>query len=333
MYKTTSLVLAIALPIAALAANGLSALVDRVPTLPADARQLTGALPKIEAAVASLSREIEAKQQTIDRDLRASADVSAQASRQQLRSMTGMSDEALDAADDDEIAQRLLGQMGLSMEEAERIAEMDDDEGAAWAARHAAGSKGLSRMTTSASISGADAERLTRLLTEASERSQASSAELERAARAYAELVEQMEQDHRRLNARLDSEMAPKRKAVPMVDCGEEGEFPDARQLHALAVERARAHVTLAPQHLSQASAHLARRRATARDEAVFAERMLLEAKGIAVAEMQARSAQSMALKTMRILLSETAELARKIADWEERKTSLEQNPPKSSCG
>jgi hypothetical protein len=115
MRKTTSLVLAIALPVAALAATGLPGLVERVPTLPANAQQLAAALPKIEAAATALSRDIEAKQEALNRELAANATATQAAGRQQMRAMTGMSDEELNAADDDAVADRMLGQMGLSM--------------------------------------------------------------------------------------------------------------------------------------------------------------------------------------------------------------------------
>lgn len=98
-------------------------------------------------------------------------------------------------------------------------------------------------------------------------------------------------------------------------------------------MERASAHVALAPGHLGRASAYLDGRRAAARENEAFAERMVAETKGVMTAEAQARSAQSVALNSTRFLVIETVDLARKIAEWEVRKASLEKSAPKSGCG
>jgi hypothetical protein len=210
---------------------------------------------------------------------------------------------------------------------------MDDEEGAAWLQRKVAGGKGVPQMTAPTGIVGADAGRVTRLLTEAGDRSKKHSVDIQQAGQAYADLNSLIDRDHAQLDARLNTEQAPRKKAVRMVDCGEAGDYPDARELHALALERARAQVALAPAHPGRISTYLDQRRKVARDNAAFAERMVAETRGIPSVEGQAGSAQSNALSTTRSLLIETTTLARKIADWEGRMTSLEQNPPKSTCG
>lgn len=333
MRKTSAFILSIAVPVAALAATGLPAFVERVPTLPGNARQLAADLPRIETAAAALTRDIDARQTALDREFAANATAAQAAHRAQVRAMTGMSDEELDAADDDAVADRLLGQMGLGMDDLEQLDEMDDDEGAAWLARKAAGGPGLARMTAPAGTSGADAARIERLLTEAGERARKRSEDVERASRAYAALNAEIDREHAQLDARLDTEQAPRKNAVRVVDCGEEGEYPDARAIHALDLERARAHVALLPGHLTRASAYLGQRRAVARDHAAFAERMRAEAGDVPVAASQVGSSATIALGATRDLLIETTTLARKIADWELRRIQLEQNPPKSSCG
>jgi hypothetical protein len=333
MRKTSAFILSIAVPVVALAASGLSGLVERVPTLPGNARQLAVDLSRIETAAAALTRDIDAMQAAVDREFASNATAAQAAHRAQVRAMTGMSDEELDAADDDAVADRLLAQMGLDGEDLDEIEAMDDDEGAAWLARKAAGSQGLARMTAPAGTSGADAARVERLLTEAGERARKHSEDVERASRAYAALNAEIDRDHAQLDARLDTEQAPRKNAVRMVDCGEEGEYPDARAIHALDLERARAHVALLPGHLTRASAHLDQRRKVARDHAAFAERMRAEAGGVPVAAGQVGSSATLALGATRNLLIETTTLARKIADWESRLQSLERNPPKGSCG
>jgi hypothetical protein len=333
MRKTAPLVLSIVLPVAALAATGLVGLVERVPTLPANAQQLAAALPQIEAGAAALSRDVEARQESLNRALATRATALEAAGRQQMRAMTGLSEQELDAADDDAVADKLLGQMGFGMEDLEELEEMDEDEGAAWLARKAAGGHGLARMTAPGGTSSADLARVEPLLTEAGERARKRSEDIERASQAYAALGAGIDRDHVQLDARLDAELAPKRNAIRVVDCGEEGKYPDAQAMHALALERARAHVALMPEHLTRASAYLDQRRAVARDHAAFAERIRTGTRGVSIAEAQADTAETIALDATRTLLIETTALARKIADWELRRIELERNPPKSSCG
>ena len=154
-----------------------------------------------------------------------------------------------------------------------------------------------------------------------------------RASEEYQALKNRWADDHARLNAKLDADLAPKVKSVPVVDCGEAGEYADAVATHAIAIERAAAHSALAPGHLQQGADFLAKRREAVKADAGFADRFAADAQGLDMLQGQSLAAQSQALLRIEELLGQTVEITQELLNWDGEKARLESIQPKSSCG
>ncbi len=118
-----------------------------------------------------------------------------------------------------------------------------------------------------------------------------------------------------------------------MVDCGEAGEYADAVETHAIALERAAAHAVLASGHLPQGLDYLAGRREAVKADATFADSFAADAQGVDMMNGQSLTAQSQALLGIEGLLDQTVEVTRNLLSWEGAKAGLESMRPKSSCG
>lgn len=110
------------------------------------------------------------------------------------------------------------------------------------------------------------------------------SGEVDRITKAQEEwkaLLDRWEQDRSQLNARLNTELASEESQVPIVDCGESGNEPDARALHAIKLKRAKAHAQLASEYLKQGQAFLADRRRAVKADVDFADKFAADAAGV----------------------------------------------------
>ena len=321
-------------------AAGSAGLLERVPTLPATLAEAQSGLDGLQAQAATLRRDIDAAQNELDALAETQAAADEERARQQasdLEAVTGMSAEEMDAADEDEIGDKMLEGFGMSMADMEAVAEMDDAEAEAYFASKQANAKpsnteGLQKLAGNAP-SGADAEKLERLSREYGDWSAQNTEHTMRAGEEYQALKNRWADDHARLNAKLDADLAPRVKSVPVVDCGEAGEYADAVATHAIAIERAAAHATLAPGHLQQGADFLARRRAAVKADASFADRFAADARGLDMLQGQSLAAQSQALLRIEELLGQTVEVTQALLSWDGEKARLESIRPKSSCG
>jgi hypothetical protein len=219
----------------------------------------------------------------------------------------------------------------------EAVAEMDDAEAEAYFASKQANAKpsnteGLQKLAGNVP-SGADAEKLDRLSREYGDWSARDADNTMRASEEYQALKNRWADDHARLNAKLDADLAPRVKSVPVVDCGEAGEYADAVATHAIAIERAAAHAALAPGHLQQGADFLAKRREAVKADASFADRFAADAQGVEMMNGQSFAAQSQALLRIEELLSQTVGITQELLSWDDEKARLESIQPKSSCG
>lgn len=327
------------LPLLAFAA-GSAGFLERVPTLPATLAVAQSGFAGLQAKAEALRRDIDAAQNRLDEAAETSAAADEDRAQQQasdLQAMTGMSAEEMDAADEDEIANKMLEGFGMSMADMEAVAEMDDEEAEAYFASKQANAKpsnteGLRKLAANAP-SGADAEKLDRLTREFGDWSAQNTDRTVRAIEEYQALNKRWADDHARLNAKLDVDLAPRVKSVPVVDCGEAGEYADAIETHAIAVERAAAHALLASGHLPKGVDYLAGRREAVKADATFADRFAADAQGVDLMNGQSFSVQSQALLGIEGLLDQTVELTRDLLSWEGEKARLESIRPKSSCG
>jgi hypothetical protein len=321
-------------------AAGSAGLLERVPTLPATLAEAQSGFAGLQAQADALRRDIDAAQNELDAAAETSAAADEERARQQasdLEAMTGMSAEEMAAADEEEVADKMLEGFGMSMADMEAVAEMDDAEAEAYFASKQANAKpsnteGLQKLAGNAP-SGADAEKLDRLSREFGDWSAQNADHTMRASEEYQALGKRWADDHAQLNARLDADLAPRVKSVPVVDCGEAGEYADAVATHAIAVERAAAHAALAPGHLRQGADFLARRREAVRADASFADRFAADAQGVDMMSGQSIAVQSQALLRIEELLNQTVEITQQLLSWDGEKGRLESIRPKSSCG
>jgi len=327
------------LPLLAFAA-GSAGFLERVPTLPATLAEAQSGFAGLQAQAEALRRDIDATQNELDATAETNAAADEEQARQQasdLEAMTGMSAEEMDAADEDEIGDKMLEGFGMSMADMEAVAEMDDAEAEAYFASKQANAKpsntaALQKLAGNAP-SGADAEKLERLSREYGDWSAQNADHTMRASEEYQALKNRWADDHARLNAKLDADLAPRVKSVPVVDCGEAGEYADAVETHAIAIERAAAHAALAPGHLQQGADFLAKRREAVKADASFADRFAADAQGFEMMNGQSFAAQSQALLRIEELLGQTVEITRELLSWDGEKARLESIQPKSSCG
>lgn len=321
-------------------AAGSAGFLERVPTLPATLAEAQSGFAGLQAKAEALRRDIEAAQSDLDETAETNAAVDEERAQQQasdLQAMTGMSAEEMDAADEDEVADKMLEGFGMSMADMEAVAEMDDEEAEAYFASKQANAKpsnteGLRKLAGNVP-SGADAEKLDRLIREFGDWSAQNTDRTVRAIEEYQALNGRWADDHARLNAKLDVDLAPRVRSVPVVDCGEAGEYADAVETHAIALERATAHAVLASGHLRQGLDYLAGRREAVKADAIFADSFAVDAQGVAMMNGQSYTARSQALLGIEGLLDETVEVTRNLLSWEGEKAGLESIRPKSSCG
>lgn len=327
------------LPLLAFAA-GSAGLLERVPALPATLAEAQSGFAGLQTQAEALRRDIDAAQNELDATAETHAAADEERARQQasdLEALTGMSAEEMDAADEDEIGDKMLEGFGMSMADMEAVAEMDDAEAEAYFASKQAGAKpsntaALQKLAGNVP-SGAEAEKLERLSREYGDWSAQNTEHTMRASEEYQALKSRWADDHARLNAKLDNDLAPKVKSVPVVDCGEAGEYADAVATHAIAVERAAAHAALAPGHLQQGADFLAKRREAVKADAGFADRFAADAQGLDMLQGQSLAAQSQALLRIEELLGQTVEITQALLNWDGEKARLESIQPKSSCG
>lgn len=327
------------LPLLAIAA-GSAGLLERVPTLPATLKEVRSGFAGLQAQAEALRRDIDSAQNELDEAAEKNAEADEERAQQQasgLEAVTGMSAEEMDAADEDEIGDKMLEGFGMSMADMEAVAEMDEAEAEAYFASKQANAKpsnteGLQKLAGNAP-SGADAEKIDRLKREFGDWSAQNTDHTVRAGEEHQALKNRWADDHARLNAKLDADLAPKVKSVPLVDCGEAGEIPDAVATHAIALERAAAHAALAPGHLQQGADFLAKRREAVKADATFADSFAADAQGVDMMHNESFMVQSQALLRIEELLSQTVGITQELLSWDDEKARLESIQPKSSCG
>lgn len=321
-------------------AAGSAGFLERVPTLPATLAEAQSGFAGLQARAEALRGDLAAAQNKLDATAATNAAADEERAQQQasdLQAVTGMSSDEMDTADDDEIADKMLGGFGMSMADMEAMAEMDDAEAEAYFASKQSNAKpsnteGLQKLASNVP-SGADAEKLERLSREFGDWSAQDAERTVRAAEEYQGLKSRWAQDHAQLNAKLDADMAARVKSVSVVDCGEAGDYPDAIQTHAITLERAAAHAELAPGHLQQGADFLAKRREAVKADATFADRFAADAQGVEMMSGQSFAVQSQALLRIGELLDQTVEITRDLLSWDGEKARLESIRPKSTCG
>lgn len=321
-------------------AAGSAGLLERVPTLPATLAEAQSGFAGLQAQAATLRRDIDAAQNELDATAETHAAADEERARQQasdLEAVTGMSAEEMDAADEDEIGDKMLEGFGMSMADMEAVAEMDDAEAEAYFASKQANAKpsnteGLQKLAGNAP-SGADAEKIDRLSREFGDWSAQSTDHTVRASEEYQALKKRWADEHKSLNAKLDVDMAARVKSVPVVDCGEAGEYPDVIKTHQIAIDRAKAHAELAPAHLKQGADFLAKRREAVKADATFAEKFATDAEGVEMMSGQSIAVQSQALTRIEQLLDQTVEITQDLLSWDGEKARLESTRPKGTCG
>jgi len=327
------------LPFLAIAAGPVGYL-ERVPKLPATLAEAQSGLAGLQQQAAALRRDLDAAQNEIDAVADSNAATDEERAQQQasdLEALTGMTSEEMDGADEDEIADQMLSGLGMSMADMEAIADMDDAEAEAYFASKQANAKptnmAAAQKLASNAPTGADAAKLDRLSREFGDWSAQSTDHTLRASEDYQALKKRWADEHKSLNARLDVDMAARVKSVPVVDCGEAGDYPDMIETHQIAIDRAKAHAELAPAHLKQGADFLAARREAVKADAAFAEKFAADAQGLELMSGQSVAAQSQALTRIEQLLDQTVEITQDLLSWDGEKARLESTMPKSTCG
>ena len=247
MSKSTLCTIFAFFPFLALA--GSIGLLERVPNLPTSAEAALSGRTALAATVKALQRDIDAAQDALSAEADAAAEKSIESAEQQQRNVekfTGMSAAEMEAADDDEVEAAMLQNFGMNMADMEAMENMTDAEIEAYMAGKQTNTQKVSEFAASApKISDPKKfERLTR------EFGDWQSGEIDRITKAQEEwkaLLDRWAQDRAQLNARLNTELASEESQVPIVDCGEAGDEPDARALYAIKLKRAKAHAQLAP--------------------------------------------------------------------------------------
>jgi len=318
-----------------LAFAGSIGLLERVPNLPTSAEAAFSGRAALAAKVEALQRDIDAAQDALSAEADAAAEKSIESAEQQQRNVekfTGMSAAEMEAADDDEVEAAMLQNFGMNMADMEAMENMSDAEIEAYMAGKQTNTQKVSEFAAGApKISDPKKfERLTR------EFGDWQSGEIDRITKAQEEwkaLLDRWAQDRAQLNARLKKELASEESQVPIVNCGEAGDEPDARALHAIKLKHAKAHAQLAPQHLKQGQAFLADRRRTVKADADFADKFAADAAGVDEMALQSVSVQEAALQRIGELSSMTLEINDEVAAPMEALSSIEKARPKSECG
>lgn len=334
MSRTMLLVLAACVPLTAIG-SGATGLVERVPMLPATIVEARSGLAELESQAAALQRDIETAEAALESRQEEAFAASQQRAEQQqknLESLTGMSAEEMETADEDEIMSNMMGAMGMSMADMEALEDMDDAEMEAYFAAKQPNTEGLQDFASSAPQS-ADPARLQRLSQEFGDWQSGYAERAVAAPEQLKALQDRWAQDHATLESSLDAEMAPKVASVATVDCGEAGEYQDAKALHAISLERADAHTQLAPEHLQQGIEFLSARREAVAADAAFADRFAADATGVDEMAVQSITVQQTALEGISELLNQTLEINRRVLGWVERKDQIASSGPKSTCG
>jgi len=327
------------LPLLAVAA-GAGGLLERVPKLPATVAEAQSGFAGMQDQAAALRRDLDAAQNELDKVANAIAVADEARAQQQvsdLEALTGMSSDEMDTADEDEIADKMLGNFGMSMADMEAMAEMDDAEAEAYFASKQANAKpsnteAMQKFASNAPA-GADAAKLERLSREFGDWSEQNADHMLRASEEYQSLRSRWAEDHAQLKARLDVDMAARVKGVPVVDCGEAGDYPDAIETHQIAIDRAEAHAALAPAHLQQGADFLAKRRGAVKADATFADKFSADAQGVDLMSGQSIAVQSQALVRIAELLDHTMQVTQDLLSWGDEKARLESIRSKSNCG
>lgn len=333
MSKSTLCTIFAFFPLLALA--GSIGLLERVPNLPTSAEAALSGRTALAAKVKALQRDIDAAQDALSAEEEAVAEKSIESAEQQERNVekfTGMSAAEMEAADDDEVEAAMLQNFGMNMADMEAMENMTDAEIEAYMAGKQINTQKVSEFAASApKISDPKKfERLTR------EFGDWQSGEIDRITKSQEEwkaLMDRWAQDRAQLNARLKTELASEESQVPIVDCGEAGDEPDARALHAIKLKRAKAHAQLAPQHLKQGQAFLADRRRAVKTDVDFADKFAADAAGVDEMAAQSIIVQQTALQRIGELSSMTLEINDEVAAPMEALSGLEKARPKSECG
>jgi len=334
VFRAKISVLLVLVPLVAIGA-GTAGLLDRVPTLPNSVAEAGAGRAKLEAQVSALEVDIEAANaelQSQQEEAFAANEKIAEQQSQNLQNLTGMSADEMDAAEEGEIEANMLGAMGMTMDDMEALEGMDDAEAEAYFASKQFNTEGLQQFADAAPKSS-DPARLERLTREFGDWQSGYSTRALKASEEFTALSARWAQDHAQLDARLNSEMASRTANVPIVDCGEAGDNPDAIALHAIALDRAKAHAELAPGQLKQGIDFLSGNRKTVKSDAMFADGFATDAAGLDEMAPQSISVQQIALRSISELLLHTQEINKEVLSWVDRKTELEGTRPKSSCG
>lgn len=332
--RTKLSVLLMLVPLAVLG-SGVASLVERVPTLPGTVTQASAGYAGLEAEVRALQEEVDAAEAALQQQQEvafATTRQRAEAQQRNLENLTGMSAEEMESADEGEFEAKMLGAMGLSMADMEALEGMDDAEAEAYFAGRQVNTEGLQKFADAAPKSS-DPARLSRLSQEFGDWQSGYAARVTRGAEEFKALEDRWAQDHAQLSARLDAEMAPRVASVPTVDCGEAGDYQDLIALHAIQLDRARAHAELAPGHLEQGIGFLSTRREVVKADAAFADRFAADAAGLEELAAQSITAQQVALQGVSELLRQTLEINKRVLDRVNRRAELERSRPQSSCG
>jgi len=314
---------------------GSIGLLERVPTLPASAEAALSGRAALVARAEALQRDIDAAQDALGAEEDAVMEKSMESAEQQQRNVenfTGMSAAEMEAADEDEVEAAMLQGFGLSMADMEAMENMTDAEIEAYMA-------GKQINTQKASEFAAGAPKISdpaKFASLTQEFGDWQSGEVDRITKGQEEwkaLMDRWAQDRAQLNARLNPELASEESQVPIVDCGEAGDQPDARALHAIKLKRAKAHAQLAPEYLKQGQAFLGDRRRAVKTDVDFADKFAADAAGVDEMAAQSITAQQVALQRIGELLSMTLEINSAVAAPMEALATLESTRPKSECG
>ncbi len=333
MSKSTLCTIFAFFPFLALA--GSIGLLERVPNLPTSAEAALSGRAALVDKVKALQRDIDAAEDALSAEEDAAMEKGAEWAEQEQRSVekfTGMSAAEMEAADDDEVEAAMLQNFGMNMADMEAMENMSDAEIEAYMAGKQMNTQKVSEFAASAhKIS--DPEKFGRLTREYGDWQ---SGQIDRIMKYQEEqkaLRDRWAQDRAQLNARLNTELASEESQVPIVDCGESGNQPDARALHAIKLKRAKAQAQLAPQHLKQGQAFLADRRRTVKADVDFADKFAADAAGVDELAGQSIIAQKGALQSIGELSSMTLEINGEVAAPMEALSDIEEARPQSECG
>lgn len=334
MSKSAFTVFLVLVPVMVIAA-GSSGLLERVPILPATVAQALSSLPQRASDANALQRDIDAAEDSLTERLESVAQSNEEVAAQKqagLEKFSGMSAEEMEAAEDGEFEGKMLEGMGMSMADMEAMEDMDDAEIEAYFAKKQFNTKGLAEFGAAVSTSS-DPAKLGRLNREYSDWQAGEAARKIQPLEEFMALQGRWAEEHAKLDAKLDTALATRLKNVRIIDCGEAGDTRDALALHAITLERAKAHAELAPSHLQQGAGFLSKRREAVKADASFADRFETDADGVDEMAMQALSAQQVVLQRIAELLMMTMEVNRDLVRPAETLAGLENAGPKSECG